>query len=219
MLAVFLMWTCVNAQTTAPTPQKSTSQPVAPKEIDPETLQHRSIALALLQSLAIEARSYRDEPLRARVQARIADVLWDQDLESSRSLFRRAWDAAEALETNVSASGNAVPGRLAKDRPARPRTNLRREILQMAARRDHALGEEFLRKLTAKDQPEQSNDPTRSQMSAAEIAERLRVAGSFLEAGDVGRALQFADPALTRVTTGSIMFLVELHDKNAAAAD
>ena len=103
------------------------------------------MAKSLLQSLAIEARSYRDEPLRARVQARVADALWDQDKETARSLFRRAWEVAEAVETAAPNSDNSGPGRLAANRPARPRTNLRREIVQLAARRDHALERNFWR--------------------------------------------------------------------------
>lgn len=212
----------VSAQQIAPStsPVKATKAS-APKEIDPEDLQHRSVALSLLQSLSIEARSYRDEPLRARVQARIADALWDQDKEAARVLFRRAWDVAEGLELGAAGnSGNSAPGRLAQGQ-SRPRTNLRREIVQLAARRDHALGEEFLAKLTAKDPTRQTNDqtPNRQELSSAEIAERLRLANGFLESDNLERALQFADPALTRVTLGSINFLVTLRDKNAAAAD
>jgi hypothetical protein len=48
----------------------------------------------LLLSLASDARSYRDQPLRARTLARIADILWDSDNERGRELFRKAWEAA-----------------------------------------------------------------------------------------------------------------------------
>src|SRR3989440_5061295 len=159
-LSLLLLCTFANAQTGAPSRTKPTPESVAPREVDPEIQQRRSIALSSLQSLAIEARSYRDEPLRARVQARVADALWDQDKEGARSLFRRAWDVAETLETGTAAATQSAPGRLAQNRPTRPRANLRREILQLAAHRDRALGEEFLRNLTAKDQAQaaQSND-------------------------------------------------------------
>jgi hypothetical protein len=213
----------VCAQQTAPAPSsEKAGNPSAQKEIDPEILQRRSVALSLLQSLAIEARSYREEPLRARVQARIADALWDQDKEEARALFRRAWDVAEGLETGAANNpGNSAPGRLAQGQAARPRTNLRREILQWAARRDHTLGEEFLAKLTAKDAAQPTSDPSanRQGLSAAEAAERIRVASGFLALDNVERALQFADPALLRATSGAISFLVELRSKNAAAAD
>jgi hypothetical protein len=219
---VVILSTSVCAQQTPPatSPGKTTKAP-APKEIDPEILQRRSIAMSLLQSLAIEARSYRDEPLRARVQARVADALWDQDKETARSLFRRAWEVAEVVETDAPSPGNSAPGRLAQGQPARPRTNLRREILQLAARRDHTLGEEFLAKMTAKDEAQRTSDSTinRQELSAAEAAERIRLASGFLASDNIERALQFADPALTRATMGSIGFLTMLRDKNPAAAD
>ncbi len=108
LLALFLLCSFVSAQTSAP-PGKPV-QSDASREVDPEIAQRRSIALSTLQSLAIEARSYRDEPLRARVQARIADVLWDQDKESARTLFSRAWEIAEALDTKPLESGGGFPG-------------------------------------------------------------------------------------------------------------
>jgi hypothetical protein len=223
--ALFVLSICVSNQAqkiSPPAPKEGKEAPAtnATKDLDPETVQRRSIALSLLESLAIEARSYRDEPLRARVQARIADALWDQDKESARNLFRRAWEVAESVESSA-ATSDSVPGRMPQSRPVRPRMNLRREILQLASKRDHALGEEFLRKLNAKDQKDQANNSTagRTEISAAEIAERLGLAGGFLEAGEIERALQFADPALVRVTERSILFLVSLRDKNAVAAD
>jgi hypothetical protein len=220
-LSVLLLSAFANAQTTAPASDKTSARPSSPKEIDPEILQRRSVAMSLLQSLAIEARSYRDESLRARVQARIADAIWDQDKETARSLFRRAWDVAEVVEKDAAnnAAGSA-PGRLAANRPARPRVNLRREILQLAARRDPALGEEFVTKLATKDEAVRTSDGSaRTEMSGAEMAERLRLANEFLASDNVERALHFADPALVRVTEGSIQFLVELRAKNAVAAD
>jgi hypothetical protein len=220
-LSLFLVTVSHQAQTPSPRTPKDAKPSPATKELDPETVQRRSIALSMLESLAIEARSYRDEPLRARVQARIADALWNQNQEAARSLFRRAWEVAESVETSTAISIGSAPGRASQSRPARPRMNLRREILQLVSKRDHALGEEFLRKLNAKDQKDQANNPNtnRPEISAAEMAERLSLAGGFLEAGELERALQFADPALIRATESSIWFLVKLRDKNAVAAD
>ena len=101
VLAVLLLCAFGNAQTNRPVDKKVTSQTSAHKKIDPETLQRRSTAMSLLEALAIEARSYRDEPLRARVQARIADAIWDQDEENARNLFRRAWAVAEIVDEEI----------------------------------------------------------------------------------------------------------------------
>jgi hypothetical protein len=160
--------------------------------------------------------------LRARVQARIADALWDQDQDAARSLFRRAWEVAETIETNSSAMTASMPGRAPADRQApRPRANLRREILPLVAKHDRQLGEEFLKRMTPKDDAANTADASSrpADISSAEIAERLRLANSFLADGDLQRALEFADPALTQVNTSTIGFLIALYDKNPGAAD
>ncbi|MDX6613591.1 MAG: hypothetical protein QOD75_2777 [Blastocatellia bacterium] len=204
--------------------QKSTSKSSVP--VDPELAQRRSVALSELRALAIEARSYRDEALRARTQARVADALWDQDVDGARTLFRRAWEVAENVDAESGAGGTAMPGRRGNNPSgpsARPRTILRAEVLRLAARRDYTLGEEFLARMAGakKDEVARADDSpgSASPLSDAEIRERLRLAGEFLAADNVPRALQFADPALVQVTTRTILFLIELRDKNATAAD
>src|SRR6185369_12584544 len=111
VLSALLLSPVANAQTNKSADKTVRAQTSARKEIDPETLKRRTIALSLLESLAIEARSYRDEPLRARVQGRIADALWDQDKEAARSLFRRAWEVAESVETSAATSSVSAPAR------------------------------------------------------------------------------------------------------------
>ena len=215
------------APMTAGEASRKTTETSAREEVDPLVAERRQVAISLLTSLAIEARSYRDQTLRARVAARVADALWKQDSEGARALFRRAWEAAEAVEAqSVPNNGAVVPGRLSKNqslRPLRPPTNLREEILKLALKHDRALGEEFLKKLTAakNDDAARTTDPTSKApaISQAEIAERLKLAGQFLESDDVERALQFADPALVQINMGSIQFLVRLRDKNPASAD
>lgn len=208
---LFVLITSVNAQTT-----RSGNQKAKKSEIDSELQQRRATAMSLLQSLAIEARSYSDESLRARVQAQIADVIWSHDKEAARTLFRRAWEIAEAVD-QAGASSN-LPGRPANNAGrTQPRPNLRREILNLASRRDHALGEEFLAKLTPKD--DAAPKGAARELSATETAERLRLANELLETNNPGRALEFAGPALTQINTRAIEFLVSLREHDAVTAD
>src|SRR5687767_9494390 len=132
--SILFLFSLISGQTSV-TPKQKTSKPAQPKA-DPEREQRRAIAISALQALAIEARSYRDEPLRARVQARIADVLWTLDQEDARGLFRRAWEIAEALDQSGTSN---VPGRRSANNRPTVRANLRREILQLVSRRDHQL--------------------------------------------------------------------------------
>ncbi len=169
----------------------------------------QSQAGSLLISLASDARSFRDQTLRARSLARIADTLWDVDAEQGRTLFRRAWEAAETADQNQGPY-NLGEGPL----------NLRREVLKLAGRRDRLLAEEFLQKLKAA-QPENTAEHSENNLYALPEAaqQRLDLAQGLLTTGDIERALQFADPVLGNVTLQTVDFLTRLRDKDPAAAD
>ena len=227
-LSFLLLCASINAQKPAPPPSSApaatTNKTAEQKETEALQAIRRQTAVTALNSLADEARSYRDETLRSRVQARIADALWDQNPGQARTLFRLAWNAAEQIETGENDNSTSVPGRASKRPPVRPRTNLRSEVLRLAAKRDAALAEEFLAKLTAsKDEGSKDNAASgtsaASSLSPAAIAQRLRLATETLEAGDVRSALRFADLALVPISRGAISFLIELRDKSPSAAD
>src|SRR5918911_490284 len=96
---VALALLALSASAPAQSPAPANKQPPRAKSpvvaYDAVAEARRSTAIGLVTSLADEARSYHDEMLRARVQARAADALWETDQERSRALFRRAWDAAD----------------------------------------------------------------------------------------------------------------------------
>jgi hypothetical protein len=206
-------------------PAKSSSNAGA----DPLAEVRRSIAVSLVISLAEEARGYRDGMLAARVQARAADALWEADNERARELFRRAWETADATdrenqrrqEEDRRAQASSTGTVLQINAP-----NLRAEVLRLSARRDRALGEEFLAKLdevkkqgddASKDDSVLSSlDPSRPSKSNTE---RLQLAQAFLAEGEIERALQFADPVLNGVTMQGLSFLSNLRQKNSKLAD
>ena len=217
----------------APSEKKSTNQAknsrakaLKAEEIDPIVAQRQVVAVSLLQSLADDSRSFRDQALRARVGARAADALWDTDSEKARSLFRRAWDEAEAgdaetarreaeeLQRQQAAGGSFV---------RRRQRDLRSEVLRLAAKRDRDLGEELLKKLDEASERETKEATDRSRMDPGSAplaaAKRLQLARRLLEDGEIERALQFAAPALDSVNRDSVNFLSALREKNPAAAD
>src|SRR6266516_2870081 len=65
------------------------SKPVKNAEADRARKERLAQVRSLLLSLASDARSFRDQTLRARTLARIADALWDADTERGRELFRK----------------------------------------------------------------------------------------------------------------------------------
>jgi hypothetical protein len=233
LILLFLLFLCATAtaqpnQTNKTAPAKevtSKSKPAADPEAERILKERRAQAQSLLISLAADAGSYNDQKLRARTLARIADVLWDADPERARTLFRRAWDAAEIADQEALRKmqedikqQQAKTGNSAIQGPP----NIRGEVLRLAARRDRALGEEFLAKLKvekAQEATEAADKAKRDPFDTPEgLSQRLSLARQLL-ATDVERALQFADPALGTITRDGIDFLSYLREKDAAAAD
>jgi hypothetical protein len=180
---------------------------VAKMEADRIREGRRLQARSLLFSLSGDARGFRDQTLRARSLARIADALWGVAAEQGRALFREAWDAAEKA-----------------DHESQEHPNLRREVLALAAKRDDQLAEEFLRKMKVEQQESkiESNNvmPGDDLWELPDAAEkRLGLASHLLSTGDVKSALQYADPVLGPVTISTVEFLTQLREKDPAAAD
>lgn len=183
----------------------------AKAEADRIAKERREQARSLLISLASDARSFRDQTLRARTLARIADALWDTDVERGRELFRKAWEAAGSAdqETTQRRKEDIQRQRLRTGGgyaiPSYP--NVRGELLRLVARRDRDLGEEFLQSLRAEQQDVNGED------------QRLALARELLVTGDPERALQFADAELATINVFTVDFLSWLREKNAVAAD
>jgi hypothetical protein len=203
------------------------SKEKAEKDSEAERIirERKESAQSLLISLAADAANFNDLRLRARTLARVADALWDADPERARSMFRKAWDAAEMVDDE----NRRIMLEEMKQQEAKRgsvvvvnRPSIRNEILKLAARRDRKLGEELLAKLTVekKEEAAEAADKARSGLFDAPEAmtQRLNLARQLLES-DVERALQFADPALGTVTRDGLNFLSYLREKDAVAAD
>ncbi|MGB8508250.1 MAG: hypothetical protein WCD76_07590, partial [Pyrinomonadaceae bacterium] len=218
---------------------KKTSGKPAPAaasgEVDPLVEARRMLALTMLNALADDARNFHDQSLRARAQGRAADALWDLDKERARALFRRAWEAAESADAENErltdderrAQREARGGASVRNLPS-----MRREVLQLAAKRDRALGEEFLARLDEAKKHDASSataSPSTETASAGArfnpdeppnaLTQRLSLARQLLEDGDTERAIGFADSALDPVNTYGMNFLDVLREKNRQAAD
>jgi hypothetical protein len=210
-----------NVKQAGPTKTPSTkSKSPADAEAERAARERRSQARSLLIALAVDARTFRDQSLRARSLARIADALWQVDVDQARSMFRKAWEAAEVadqesgrkLREEVDSQKTRTGGSFAINLPP----NLRREVLRLIAKHDRELGEELLERL--KTQQEGESVKPISRLSEA-ATQRLGVARELLEADDIERALQFAEPVLGSVNMETVSFLSNVRSKNAALAD
>ncbi len=221
LFVAFALSLCLGLPTAAQTTKAKSNT----EEADAEAAQQRTVAISLVNSLADEARSFKDQTRRARVQARAADVLWETEPDRARELFRRAWEAAEIADAeSAKKRAEELKRQEADGEPmvVRGGPGLRSEVLRFVARRDRKLGEEFLKALdeaAAKARDEATADQRRNSGRRMGGSQRLQLARRLLEDGEVERALQFAAPALDSVNIDSIFFLSALREKNAEAAD
>ena len=229
-LFLFASTALTTAQTTekqsTPTPKPAASKSSEPKTagLTAEELEARKLrvqARSLLLALSSDARAFNDQTLRARSLARIADALWAVDAEQGRLMFRKAWEAAEDADLeNERKLQQEIEQQKAKTGgfATNMRQSLRREVLRLAAKNDRSLGEEFLEKLKAQKLEAANNAPRPGRLNES-LSQRLSVARELLREGELDRALQFADPALTVAGTESIEFLSFLREKDALSAD
>ena len=230
-LCLLLSAILTHAQTTnvakKAAPEKAAAaDSTAPSDAELELKERRAKARSLLVSLSTDARAFRDQMLRARSLARIADALWRVDTEQGRLLFRKAWEAAEVadqesdkkLQEDISKQKSRTGGGYAVSLPP----NVRQEVLRLVARHDRVLGDEFLEKYKAQ-KMEAANSastakPNPNRLSDA-MNQRIGVAAQLLQVGETDRALEFAEPALSFVATQTINFLSDVREKNPDAAD
>ncbi len=188
-------------------------------------LQRRAFAVSLITSVGNEARSYQDLALRPRVLARAADVIWKSDPQTAQTLFRRAWEAAEKGDAeDVSGKTKDKPPAMVIALRRMSGRDLRAEVLNLVARRDRVLAEEFLAKLNSATDRETKVSKSMSRSgdgwsTSEAISRRLAAATELLNDGQIESALNFAAPGLNQVTFGSIGFLIQLRARNPEAAD
>jgi len=233
LFSVFLLLSISNvafAQTTEPKPVASSKSAATKTKVNTEAelkeRARREQARSLLVALSTDARAFRDSTLRARSLARIADALWQVDTDQARVMFRKAWEAAESAdqenEVKKQEDINRQKAKTGGGYVLNSFPNVRREVLGLAARHDRVLSNEFLDKLTAQ-KLEAANSATTQNTNAGRLPEalsqRLSVSRDMLQSGEIDRALEFADPALSVVSRESVDFLTDVREKAPKLAD
>ncbi|GEM_PF-192315 len=222
------------AQKQSPASNKSPAKTDKEKSPEEQKLEaeKRSTATSLLIDIAEESAKFNDLVLRARVQSRAANTLWISDQERARSLFRKAWDSAVTADKESTRRFYQEARTAIKERgsfSANPPPQITQEVLRLVARRDRALGEELLAKLENLKKEEANEteneldqnpfeDPKDPFTLTVLQQQRINLANSLLES-DVEKAVQFADPALVKISMQGLSFLCSLREKNAALAD
>lgn len=199
---------------------KDGSVPVK-KDKEATRIRRRQDAVELLLTLAHDANRFDDQALRAVTQARVASILWKSNREKALDLYERAWDTAELLHKDRRRRADSeVPSQ--SPGVAFAPADVRTEIIDLAFESDPKVGEVFLEQLlTAPSGPGAPSTPGQSPLldPTDGSAERLRIAGHYLQAGKIDTSVAIASPALLAVSINALAYLSKLRLKSPATAD
>src|SRR5437764_13192153 len=140
-------------------------------------------------------------------------------------MFYLPWEAAQAADNSALENTRTQSSQLKSGAgPAYPTApQACREVIRLAASRDGALGEEFLTKLKG-EMRRQNGGAIVSVVTPLGIFDplifqRLDAARQLVEADQIDRAVQFADPVLSVASQYTVDFLSSVRERNAIAAD
>ncbi|MFN2456266.1 MAG: hypothetical protein ABR577_18860 [Pyrinomonadaceae bacterium] len=207
ILSISLASTVVFAQSAETQATENTTTPP-----QAEAQEREKKALALLDSVITEARSFRLAENRIRVQAAAADSLWPRDEKRARALFKEAMnELAEIMRAIDDTDQQQYLSRIQYV------PELRMELLNTIAQRDTSLALDFLR--ATHQPPMPHTDPNYRQPDPD--AQLEMTLASRISNNDPKRALEIARQALAKGVSYELPGLIsqlQAKDKGAAQA-
>lgn len=131
--------------------QQPTQTPASPKTDDPgrvgaeaelqRRVREQQVAriLAVLSATADDAKSWNDATAASKVQAQIADLMWDAESDTARGHLIRAWETGQKVEE--------PKGERSPFRNESLRTAARREVILVAKKRAPDLAKKWLEQM------------------------------------------------------------------------
>jgi hypothetical protein len=222
LLAIGLLFVSAVAAQVEQSEHNGTREHSSEKERAAEASLRARVAetISRLNALATEAQTFEPRS-RARIQTQVADLLWKFDRVFARSLFLKAWEAAEATDREAAEKQQNTNQNTSNDL-----RDARREVISAIWQRDPVLGQELLAKMIKGDEEAQRDNQNANSSSAAQAnklspaeLERLNVAAQLLGQGATAEAATIAGDILNRAVIPSLRFLSQLREKDATAAD
>lgn len=215
-----------NVQQRKPPSGKETDQEATTKgaNMEDSITPHQQIALSTLEQLLEPTKDFKDVKLRVKVEARIADTLWEYDQARARQIFKNAFDAIESLE--------------ASDDRKHPlgfdegKMELRDEVFRLIARRDHSLAQKLIKSIedsTLENKSESASLSAQNKRAmhpefaplgpqSEQTTQRLLLATGIAET-DPERASQIVISSLAETNFEFIRALLAIQRKNPAIAE
>lgn len=184
--------------------------------------QRRARALASLRAAAEDAASIADSYDRAETIARVAETLCRIDKAAAQALFARAWSAAQDADREIDEANDDAASRAGDDT-----REARNAVVRFAARCDAWLANGFL---SASDPTADTSINVRVRASTADASpwgepsasasRRFELARELIDAGASANITPLVAPAVREeITADGINFLIELRQRDSAAAD
>src|SRR5215217_1371625 len=129
--------------------KKTKSQPASADQELQKRVREQQVTriLAVLSAVADNAKNWSDAAAASKVQAQIADVIWDADSEMARGYLLKAWETAGKVE---------IPKRERSPfRNQSPRTEARREVILVARKRAPDLSNKWLQQMAEESEQDQ----------------------------------------------------------------
>ena len=129
--------------------KKTKSQPASADQELQKRVREQQVTriLAVLSAVADNAKNWSDAAAASKVQAQIADVIWDADSEMARGYLLKAWETTDKVE---------IPKRERSPfRNQSPRTEARREVILVARRRAPDLSKKWLQQMAQESEQDQ----------------------------------------------------------------
>jgi hypothetical protein len=167
----------------------------------------KALARETLFGLRANVKEIPEDPARIKVEARLADALWDLDPKQARSLFVQAFEAIDGIPEPAAAD-------LVPLNSLREKSRLRAEVIHLASSHDSELATTLINAAVKKP------DGSAASLTEAEQSALYGHAAAEIVSSDPKRAAELMETGFQRgVSSSLITSLMTLRQKNPEAAD
>src|SRR5215213_1258572 len=187
--------------------KKAKSQPASADEELQKRVREQQVTriLAVLSATADNAKNWTDAAAASKVQAQIADVIWDADTEIARGYLIKAWETTDKI---------AIPKReRSRFRNQSPRTEARREVILVARKRAPDLSKKWLQQMAQESEQDQGDRGAFDDRTARSTL-LLQMAQQIVNENPEAAAALVIDSLQDGISFGFQEVLIKIQEKN-----
>jgi hypothetical protein len=188
-------------------PQTESQKKVSADEEHQKRVREQQVTriLTVLSATADNAKSWTDATAASKVQAQVADVLWDADSEIARGYLVKAWETTAKVE---------LPKReRSRFRNESPRTDARREVILVARKRAPELSKKWLLQMAEESEQDQRDRGAFDDRTARSTL-LLQMALQIVQENPEAAASLATDSLQDGISFGFQQVLIRIQEKN-----